>query len=100
NRLGSKVVRLRTSKCFPACPQSGRVVNPRTLASLQPRSRVALDRSRSCDRALAMQLGNALLGFPSQRLNVGSQLMQRRKDTVAMALNLDQLGSESVTLSG
>jgi hypothetical protein len=31
------------------------------LASLQPRSRVALGGSRSCDRSLAMQLGNALL---------------------------------------
>jgi hypothetical protein len=31
-------------------------MHPRTLASLQPRSRVALGRSCSCDRALAIEL--------------------------------------------
>src|SRR5262249_14741142 len=96
---GSKTVRLRGSKCFPVCLQSGRIVHPRTLASLQRCCRVALGRSRSCDRSLAMQLGNALLSGPTL-LNGALKLTQASSEVVTFALHFGKLGREGVALGG
>ena len=54
--MGSKAVRLTMSTCFPVCSQSGRVVHPRTLASLQRCCRVALLGPGAHDVALEVEL--------------------------------------------
>src|SRR5262249_34251872 len=51
-----------TSECFPPCPQSGRIVHPRTSASLQRCCRVALGFACALDIALAVEPHEFVLG--------------------------------------
>src|SRR5262245_46252319 len=69
-----------------------------TLASLQPRSRVALGHSCSCDRALAMQLGDALLSGPTL-LNGALKLTQASSELATLAPHLGKLGCERIAFA-
>jgi hypothetical protein len=73
-------------------------VHPRTLASLQPRSRVALGLARrALDLAKAMQPMHFALGLP-RFTDCIRQVRQARQQLVAFGADLTQLLAKSVAL--